>query len=129
MPFRLKLKPHERVIIGGAAVRNGKTRVELVIDNQVPILRETEILSPRAVRTPCERIYMALQLAYVDTAQRPQHLDTYRALAADVLQVAPSCAPLIATVHDCVDEGHLYQAIKHARLLLAHERDLLSDVH
>ena len=129
MPFRLNLKPHERVIIGGAAVRNGRTRAGLVIENQVPILRETEILSPRAVRTPCERIYLALQLAYVDTAQRAQHLETYRALASDVLLAAPSCAPLLATVQGCVDEGRLYHAIKSVRRLLAHERGILSDVH
>jgi len=128
MAFRLKLKPHERVIIGNAAVRNAGGRVELLIENHVPVLRESEILGPRAVRTPCERIYLALQLAYVDDEHRDDHLDAYRVLATDILRAAPSCAPALAAVQVCVEDGRLYQAIKRARLLLAHERRLTSDV-
>jgi len=53
MPLRLTLKSQERVIIGGAVVKNGDSRTELHVENKVPILRETDILSPKLVKTPC----------------------------------------------------------------------------
>lgn len=129
MPLRLKLKPHERIIIGGAIVQNGRGRGELLIDHEVPVLREADILRPASVRTPCERLYMVLQLVYIDTEQASQHLVTYRTLVGDVLQAAPSCQPLIDPIDRHVAEGRFYQALKQARRLIDHERELMSDVH
>jgi flagellar protein FlbT len=128
MALRLKLKPNERVIIGGAVVRNGRSRVELLIDNEVPVLREADILSPGAVRTPCERIYLVLQLVYVDAEQVSKHLTTLHSLMADVLKVAPSCRRLIEPIEQQVSEGRFYQALKSARSLIDHERELMAHV-
>ncbi len=128
MPLRLKLKPNERVIIGGAVVRNGGGRVELLIDNEVPVLRESDILSPNSVRTPCERLYLVLQLVYVDTEQVAKHLDSYRKLVAEVLEAAPSCGRFITPIEQHVESGHFYQALRSARELIHHERGLISDV-
>jgi flagellar protein FlbT len=128
MALRLKLKPTERVIIGGAVVRNGRSRVELLIDNEVPVLREADILSPGAIRTPCERIYLVLQLIYVDVEQAGKHLATFQSLVRDVEQAAPSCRRLIGPIERLVDEGRFYQALKSARALIDHERSLLSHV-
>jgi flagellar protein FlbT len=122
------LKPNERVIIGGAVVRNGRTRGELLIDNEVPVLRESDILSPRAVRTPCERIYLVLQLVYLDTEQVSKHLAAFESLTADVVKAAPSCAQMIETIKNHLDSGRFYQALKSVRPLLEHERQLLSHV-
>jgi flagellar protein FlbT len=129
MPLHLKLKPNERVIIGGAVVRNGNSRVEIQIDNEVPVLRESDILSPAAVRTPCERIYLALQLLYVDTEQVHKHLETLKSLVDDVLEAAPSCTHLIEPIERHLREGKFYQALKSARALLEHERKLIANVH
>ena len=128
MALRLSLKPHERVIIGGAALRNGGTRTELLIENEVPVLRESDILSPSMVRTPCERIYLVLQLMYVDPERSEQHIDRYRSLVADVAATAPSCRPLLAPIDEQVEAGGFYQAPKSARRLLDHERGLMSRV-
>ena len=128
MALRLRLKPNERVIIGGAVVRNGRNRGELLIDNEVPVLRESDILSPRSVRTPCERIYLALQLVYLDTEQVSKHLAAYESLAADVVKAAPSCRPLMDPIEHHLSAGRFYQALKSARPLLEHERELIGDV-
>jgi flagellar protein FlbT len=127
--LRLSLKPKERVIIGGAVVRNGDSRTELLIENEVPVLREPNILSPGAVRTPCERIYLALQLVYVDPGQRSAHLGLFRALVADVLEAAPSCSTLLISIEELVAAGRFYQALKAARQLMKHERNLMTHVH
>ena len=128
MALRLTLKPHERLIVGGTAIRNGDSRAQLLIENEVPVLREPDILSPAAVRTPCERIYLALQLLYVDGERVPQHRAAYEELAADVLRAAPSLAPELAAIDDLVKTGRVYQALKSARTLLQRERVLVSHV-
>jgi flagellar biosynthesis repressor protein FlbT len=129
MALRIQLKPNERVILGAAVIRNGSTRTSLTVENQVPVLRESDILPPSAVNSPCQRIYMAIQLLYVAPENEADTLETYRSLVADVLGAAPSTRPLIEAVDALVTERQYYQALKAARALLAHERRLLAHVH
>ena len=126
MALRLSLRPNERVIISGAVIRNGETRTELLIENKVPVLRETDIMSPAAARTPCERIYLALQLMYVDPDQEAKHTTMLRTLVADVLVAAPSCRTMIEQIEASVTDGQLYHALKDARKLMDHERELMT---
>ncbi len=125
MPLRLTLKPRERVIIGGAVVKNGDSRIELFIENQVPILREADILSPSAVNTPCERVYLAVQLMYVDQDHETQHRQSYEELVHDVLEAAPSSKHFIGEMDGQVKAGRYYQALKSAQALREYEKELL----
>jgi flagellar protein FlbT len=129
MALRINLKPHERVILGAAVIRNGPSRTNLTVENQVPVLRESDILPPSAVHTPCQRIYMAIQLLYVAPESEATTLETYRSLLADVLRAAPSTRPMIEAMDALVGERQYYQALKAARALIAHERRLLDHVH
>ena len=126
MSLRLVLKPHERVIIGGAVVRNGPTRTQFHVENEVPLLREIDILSPGDADTPCRRVYLALQLMYVDPDRHEDHKHTYRELVDDVRTAAPSSDGLLAEIEDHVDAGRYYQALKRARALLHFEEELLT---
>jgi flagellar biosynthesis repressor protein FlbT len=129
MALRISLKPRERVILGAAVIRNGTVRTTLTVENQVPVLRESDIMPPSAMNTPCERIYMAIQLLYVAPESEATTLETYRSLVADVLRAAPSAHPMVEAMDALVGEQQYYQALKAARALLAHERRLLSHVH
>jgi flagellar protein FlbT len=128
MALRLTLKPHERAILGGAVLTNGKHRAELYVETEVPVLRGTDILSPALVRTPCERIVLAIQLMYVDPQRRAIHEQTYRALVEDVLDASPSARRWLAPIDELVGAGKFYPALKHGRDLLAYERELLANV-
>ncbi len=128
MALRLTLRPHERVIIGGAVLRNGESRSELLVENEVPVLREQDILSPSSVRTPCQRIYLALQLMYVDHERFAEHQASYEELAADVQLAAPSLTPVLRAIEEQVGAGRIYQALKSARGLLQREQELVRDV-
>ncbi len=44
MALKIALKPQEKVIIGGAVIQNGKNRSELLVENNVAILREKDIM-------------------------------------------------------------------------------------
>ncbi len=128
MPLRLTLRPHERVVIAGAVVQNGESRTTLCIENAVPVLRETDILRPSDVKTPCERIVLAVQLMYLDGERCAQHRETLNVLIADVHAVAPSLRALLAEVMGMVERGELYKAVKRARRLRPREREILSHV-
>jgi len=128
MPLRLTLKPHERVILGGAVVRNGDKRSGFLIENEIPVLRETDILSPRTARTACERLYLTLQLMYVDPERMDLHRKTFDHMAENILEAAPSCGPHLEATVDLVEAGRLYQALKRAQLLLEHEKELIHHV-
>jgi flagellar protein FlbT len=128
MSLRLTLKPHERAILGGAVLTNGKHRAELFVETEVPVLRGSDILSPSLVRTPCERIVLAIQLMYVDPARKAAHEQTYLALVEDVLDASPSSRRLLEQINALIQLGKFYPALKQGKDLLAHERELLSNV-
>jgi len=45
MPLKITLKPNERMILDGSVITNGATMCKLTIENNVPILREKDIIS------------------------------------------------------------------------------------
>ena len=59
MPLKITLKPRERLILGGAVLRNGDGATHLLVENEVPILRERDILTEKNAASPCRRVYFA----------------------------------------------------------------------
>jgi flagellar biosynthesis repressor protein FlbT len=128
MPLKIALKPRERLILGGAVIRNGDTGAHLTVENEVPILREHDILSQRETSTPCRRIYFVVQLMYVDEGNLPAHHKLYRTLVRDVLAAAPSTARFTDEISRLVVERKYYQALKIARQLMDYEQELLKRI-
>jgi flagellar protein FlbT len=127
MALTLTLKPDERAILGGAVVRNaGKHAVRLMIETPVPILRGSDILPASEVKTPCGRLYMVLQLLYIDPAKRGENTEHYLSLTRDLLAAAPSMAPQLAKTSLYVASGEYYRALQQAKQLLKYEQVLLS---
>jgi flagellar protein FlbT len=125
MPLKISLKPRERLILGGAVLRNGEAGARLLVENEVPILRERDILGPREATTPCRRIYFAVQLMYVDEKNLAEHRSLYSILVTDVLAAAPSTVRLIEPMNELVNEKKYYLALKVARELIDYEQELL----
>ena len=125
MALKLKLKPNESVIIGGAVIKNGNHGSELFVENSVPILRQKDILSEMDVTSPCKRIYFAVQLMYIDEGNLPTYHQTFWELVKEVLAAAPSTGRLIQQTSDNVLTGSYYQALKSARKLIEYEEELL----
>lgn len=125
MPLKITLKPRERLILGGAVVRNGDVAAHLVVENEVPILRERDILSESGADTPCRRIYFVIQLMYVDDRNLAEHHKLYWILLRDVLTAAPSTAKFTDEISRLVVEKRYYQALKIAHQLIDYEQELL----
>ena len=66
MSLKVELKPGERLIVGNCVITNSDQRTRLFIEGKSPILREKDILSPATADSPAKRIYLAVQLMYLD---------------------------------------------------------------
>src|SRR6266704_6070285 len=111
MSLKISLKANERLIIGGAVVTNGSSRSDLIVENNVPILRDKDILSETQANTPCRRLYFLIQLMYVDEKNITEYHRTYWVLVRDLLQAAPSMLAQIDKVNEQILSGKYYQAL------------------
>jgi flagellar biosynthesis repressor protein FlbT len=128
MALKISLKPHERLIVGGAVITNGDTKSELIVENSVPVLREKDILREKDVDSPCKRIYFAIQLMYVDQENLEQHHRTYWELVRDLFDAAPSRGPILQEISNNVLNMHYYKALKLTRSLVAYEQEAMENV-
>src|SRR5580693_10015157 len=128
MALKVELKPHERIIIGSCVITNTDQRARLLIDgDNIPILREKDILTPETADTPAKLIYLAVQLMYIAPDPRSNH-GTYFNLVRDIVTAVPSAWPIIEGINNHILTGELYQALKEARKLVAYERKLLDQI-
>ncbi|MBL6942706.1 MAG: hypothetical protein ISR53_11185, partial [Rhodospirillales bacterium] len=57
MPLRLRLKPHEKLVIGNSVIENGPKSTSFLVHSKTTILREKDILTEDDANTPAKRIY------------------------------------------------------------------------
>src|ERR1700754_5340372 len=124
MALKVELKPHERIIVGNCVITNTDQRARLLIDgDNVPILRERDILTPEPADTPAKLVYLAVQLMYISPDPQAQH-GTYFNLVRDIVTAVPSSWPIIEGINNNILSGDLYRALKDARKLIAYEEKL-----
>ena len=125
MALKVELKPNERIIIGNCVVTNTDQRARLLIDGEnIPILREKDILTPATADTPAKLVYLAVQLMYISPDPQANH-GTYFNLLRDIITAAPSAWPIIERINTNILSGDLYHALKEARKLVEYEKKLL----
>jgi flagellar protein FlbT len=126
MSLKVELKPNERIIIGSCVVTNSDQRTRLFIEGKAPVLREKDILTPATADSPAKRIYLAVQLMYLE-----DNIETLRgeyfALVNDIVRAAPSCIGIVDEINNDILTGSLYKALKAAKKLVQYERELLSN--
>jgi flagellar protein FlbT len=128
MALKLTLKPHERLIIGGAVVTNGNNTSEFVVENNVPILREKDIMREEDATSPCRRIYFIIQLMYIDDKNLSAHHNTYWQLVRELIDAAPSTLGMIDQISWYILGNKYYQALKLTKKLMQFEQEAISHV-
>ena len=124
MGLRLTLKPFERLIINGAAIRNGDRPVSFLIENQCKFLRESEIMHESGADTGCKKLCVTLHVLYL--AEVPAAaIELFYAQARDLLAMEPSYAPYLSKIQNEVEAEQYYKAVKLGRELIAYERNFL----
>ncbi len=127
MALKVELKPHERIIIGTVVIRADDQRTRLFIEGEAPILREKDILTAKTATSPAKRIYLAVQLMYLDQ-DISKHHEIYFTLVREFLEAVPSSGQLVAEINNRILSGDLYKALKAARRLIDYESELLNHV-
>jgi len=128
MSLKITLKPYEKFIIGGAVIINGEAKSTFVVENDVPILRQKDIMTLTSADTPCKKIYFAIQLMYVDDKNFKEHLETFWELVKDVAEAAPSKKPLLQEISEHILNNRHYQALKLTKELIEYEEEVVNRV-
>jgi flagellar protein FlbT len=124
MALRVELKPGERIIIGQSVITNSDTRAALLIDGDAPILREKDILTAETANTPVKRIYLCVQMMYLEEDIQ-KYQDIYFDLIKDLLAAVPSFKASIEVASNHILSGQLYKALKDIKKLFELEKTLL----
>ena len=125
MALKITLKPHEKMIIGGAVLTNSNYKCNLVIENNVPILRQKDIMNEKQANSPTRRIYFAIQLMYIDEKNLALHHKTYWKLVQDFIQAAPAMLLIVDQISNKILGGQYYHALKLARNLIDYEKEVI----
>lgn len=128
MALKITLKPHERLIVGGAVITNGPSKADFMVENKVPILRQSHILSAEQADSPARRIYFIIQLMYIESENLAEHHKLYWDLVRDFLRAAPSVLDIIDHINELVLKENYYQALKEARQLIEFEQEVIERV-
>ena len=126
MALKVELKPGEKMILGDCVITNDDQRTRLYIQGNVPILREKDILTPETADTPARKVYLAVQMMYLDKDPKVHH-ETYFRLIKELMLAAPSMMPLVDKVNNRILTGSLYKALKEAKALIAYEGELIGN--
>ena len=128
MALKLTLKPGERMIIGGAVVANGNSKAELFIENNVPLLRDKDIMGEADADTIAKQIYFTIQLMYIDSENLINHHNTYWNLVQQTIEAAPTTVGLIDQISEKIVSSKYYQALKLGRQLIEYEKEIMRRV-
>ena len=129
MPLKITLKPREIILIGGALLKNGEHLAQFTVENEVPILRQKDILTEREATTECNKIYYMIQLMYFEPGKLAAHQQTFWELVRMLSAAAPSVLPLVKEIGELILQDHYYQALKVCRTLIAYEEQLVRNAN
>ena len=127
MPLKISLKPREKLYIGGAVVVNGDSHAELSVMNSISILREKEILTEETANSPCRRIYLTIQLMYMDHENLIMYHESYWTQVKDIVAAAPSFAGLLQEVSEYILIENYYKALKLTKKLIDKETEVIKN--
>jgi Flagellar biosynthesis regulator FlbT len=126
MALKVELKPGEKLLVGNCIITNSDQRTRLFIDGRAPILREKDILTAETANTPAKRIYLAVQLMYIEEDIGLTR-DQYFTLINDFLEAVPSATEIVNQINNEILTGQLYKALKAAQRLIEYEQELFSN--
>ena len=115
------------MIVDGSVITNGATTCRLTIENNIPVLREKDIIKEKDACSPCTRIYFCIQLMYIDKTKLTLHHSTYWELVRELLDAAPSLLELMDEISEQVVSEKYYQALRLTKKLIEYEKEIIQD--
>ena len=125
LPLAINLRPNERLIVNGVVLQNCGAAAKLLIHNNASVLREKEIIAEADADTPARRIYFAIQCKYLFPGEAAYLPRIYRYIE-EFESAAPTPVALTSEIRANLNQGSLYRALRSAKRLIAHEREILN---
>jgi len=126
LALKVELKPGEKLLVGNCIITNSDQRTRLFIEGQAPILREKDILTSATANTPAKRVYLAVQIMYIENNTDVLRRE-YFSLINDIVAAAPSSMAIVDRINNDILTGALYKALKSAKQLIQFEQDLIEN--
>ena len=128
MPLKISLKPNEKIYINGAVLKNGKSTINISIENNASILRQSNIMKEEDITTYCERIYYVIQLMYIDQDNLQKYTDEYWILIKMLIDTVPTLTEKIHNMNHLILDKKYYQALRKASELISMEKEYIENV-
>lgn len=127
MALKLTLKPDERIIVNGCAMRNSSRRHVLTIESKADVIRGQDLLDAEAVATPVRRVYFLIQTALTRADLRDDLLTPIQkqlAVLATVF-IGDNVSQIFEAAH-FVSIGDYYKALSALRPVMRHEEEVFA---
>ena len=124
MSLKIRLKAHEKILLGNVVITNGDRPTEFFVENKASILREKDIMKEEAATTPGKRLYFLVQLMYVDGGNQASYNSAYWDLSREIITAAPSTRPYLEEISSLLLDQNYYHALKTAHRLVDYEAQL-----
>lgn len=129
MPLKIELKPGERAVLNGVVIEGASDgRTEFVILNRATIMRERHIIKEEDANTPVKRLYLALQMLYIEPAQRETYKPMFERYAKDLENTLtlPTLKFALEQIVHCTENEEFYEALKICRAMMETEERLFT---
>ncbi len=126
MALKLTLKPDERIIVNGCAMRNSGRRHVLTIESHADVIRGHDLLDDDVVATPVTKVYFLIQTALIRADVRDDLVPLIQDQLATLATVfgAPNLGHVFEAAN-FVSIGDYYKALRALRPVMVHEREVL----
>ena len=128
MGLNLRLAPGEKLVVNGSIIRNnGRSRIDIEVENRSDVLRASEMFDAESADTPVKRACYMLQVALVSKLHRAESLARARAMLADLRDaLGRTHGPVLDRAEELLDAEEFYGAERELRRMLPFEAALLS---
>lgn len=129
MVLKLTLKPYERFIVNGCAMRNSGRRHSIVIEEQADVVRGKDLLEASAAVTVVNKVYFLVQTALTRADLREKLVPLIQQNLAGLATVfGPPTVGHVFEAANYVSKSDFYKALKHLRPVLEYENELLNHI-
>lgn len=129
MPLKLTLKPNERFIVNGCAMRNTNRKHAILIEEQADVVRGKDLLDADAAGTLVTKVYFMIQTALTRADLREKLVPMIQRNLAELATVfgPPTVAHVFAAAN-YVSLADYYKALRELRPVVKYEHELLNHI-
>ncbi|WP_370303132.1 flagellar biosynthesis repressor FlbT [Pseudooceanicola sp.] len=129
MVLKLTLKPYERFIVNGCAMRNSGRRHSIVIEEKADVVRGKDLLDASSTVSPVGKTYFLIQTALTRADLREKLVPTIQHNLAELATVfGPPNITHIFEAANFVSCNDYYKALRELRPVMQYERELMRSI-